>query len=117
MGTGSDIKNDFYYYNAVVNLWTTQPVGPGPAYSRAGFSLNNEVVFVGGMKDTANCEVWAFNVMSETWTQKPDFPVNQFGGIALTINNNVYAGLGKISANAGNNQLWKSNGTLTSWTL
>ena len=118
LGAGSVEKDDFYVYRPVSNLWdNTLPTGPGPAYSRVGFSLNNnEVVYVGGMKDTAKNEVWAYNVSANTWSQKTDFPTKQYGGIAVTIDNNAYVGLGKNTAGVGNTQLWKSNGALTTWT-
>jgi len=51
-----------------------------------------------------------------TWSQKADFPVNQYGGIAVTIDGNAYVGLGKNTAETGNKQLWKSGGLLTTWT-
>ena len=116
LGTGSVEKDDFYVYNPVDNSWHTRPTGPGPAYLRVGFSLNNELVYVGGMKDTAKNEVWAYNVLANSWLQKTDFPTKQYGGIAVTIDNNVYVGLGKNTAGVGNSQLWKSNGALTTWT-
>ena len=115
LGAGSVEKDDFYVYNPVDNSWFQRPTGPGPGYLRAGFSLNNEIVYVGGMKDTAKNEVWAYDVLANSWTQKTDFPTKQYGGIAVTIENNVYAGLGKNTAGVGNTQLWKSNGALTTW--
>jgi N-acetylneuraminic acid mutarotase len=115
LGTGFIEKDDFYVYNTNDNVWVSKTTGPPPAYSRVGFSLYNEIVYVGGMKDTAKNEVWGYNVVSDTWTQKPDFPVNQFGGIAFNINNTVYAGLGKNTTGDGNKQLWKSNGSLSAW--
>ena len=116
LGAGREVKNDFYVYNSMDNLWYPRATGPDSAYSRAGFSLNDEVVYVGGMRDVANDEVWAFNVYTYTWTQKTDFPVHQYGGIAVTIGGNVYVGLGKNTAGNGNKQLWRSSGSLTSWT-
>ena len=115
LGPGKVVKDDFYVYN-LDNLWFPRQKGPDSAYLRAGFSLNNEVVYVGGKRDTANNEVWAYQVSLNTWSQKADFPVNQYGGIALTVNGSAYVGLGKNTAGTGNNQLWKSNGLLTSWT-
>ena len=116
MGNGAVVKNDFYVYNSMGNLWFQRATGPDSAYSRAGFSLNNEVFYVGGMRDTANNEVWAYNVDLNVWSQKPDFPVKQYGGIAVTISGNAYVGLGKNTAGDGNKQLWKSSGGVTSWT-
>ena len=116
LGNGGVVKDDFYGY-AMDNLWVPRTKGPDAAYSRAGFALNNnEVVYVGGKKDTANNEVWAYNVSLDTWSRKADFPVNQYGGIAVTIDGNAYVGLGKNTAGVGNNQLWKSSGGLTGWT-
>ena len=116
-GTGSVARDDFYMYNSENNVWYSRPTGPDSAYSRVGTALNNEVIFIGGIKDTAQNEVWAFNVNTNTWLQQTNFPVNQHGGIAVTINNNVYAGLGKNTLGVGNKQLWKSSGSLSNWTL
>ena len=115
LGVGLDVKDDFYVYN-LDNLWFPRTKGPDAAYSRAGFSLNNnEVVYVGGIKDTANNEVWAYYTNLNTWSQKADFPVSQYGGIALTIDGNAYVGLGKSTSGVGNKQLWRSSGALTNW--
>jgi hypothetical protein len=115
LGSGLVEKDDFYMYDVVSNWWVSKTTGPPPAYSRTGFSLYSEVVYVGGIKDTAKNEVWAYNVNTDIWTQKADFPVSQYGGIAFNIQNNIYAGLGRNTANVGNKQLWKSNGALTAW--
>ena len=116
VGIGGEVKNDFNMYNSWNNLWYSRPTGPDSAYSRVGFSLNDEIIYVGGIKDTANNEVWAYHVNLNTWSQKADFPVNQYGGIAVTIDGNAYVGLGKNTAETGNKQLWKSGGLLTTWT-
>ena len=115
LGVGLDVKDDFYVYNNADNLWFPRSKGPDAAYSRAGFALNNEVFYVGGMKDTANNEVWGYQVYLNMWSQKADFPVNQYGGVALTIDDNVYVGLGKNTSGVGNKQLWRSSGSLTTW--
>lgn len=117
LAAGSVAKDDFYCYETTSNFWLPRAIGPPPAHSRAGFSLNNEIVYVGGMKDTAKNEVWAYNENTDTWIQKTDFPVSQYGGIAVTIGNNVYAGLGRNTTNVGNTQLWRSSGSLTTWIL
>jgi hypothetical protein len=116
LGIGSNVKDDFYVYNTVDNSWVPRTTGPGPAYSRAGLSLTNEIVYGGGMNNMALNEVWAYDVYYHTWMQKSNFPVSQYGGIALTIDNEVYAGLGKNTSGVGNKQLWKSSGALTNWT-
>ena len=115
-GAGSVDKNDFSMYNAASNWWNPRPTGPPPGHSRVGFALNNEVVYVGGIQGgIAKDEVWGYNVNTDTWTLKTNFPVSQHGGIAVNINNTIYAGLGKNTAGVGYTQLWKSNGALTAW--
>jgi len=109
-------KNDFYQYNAVSNMWYAMPTGPDSSYLRAGFMWNNMACYAGGMSDTAKCEVWAFNISTNTWVQMNDFPAKQYGGIALVINNDIYAGLGKGTDNVCNKTLWKSS-DLTTWTV
>ncbi|MDR2763648.1 MAG: hypothetical protein LBB90_01275 [Tannerella sp.] len=109
-------QNAFMRYNTSTNMWYIYPVGPDSAYSRAGFQFMDKVCFLGGMKDTAKNEVWAFDVFPpNVWSQKADFPVAQYGGIAVNIRDTIYAGLGKNTAEVCNKQLWKSS-DLTVWT-
>ncbi|MDR2232323.1 MAG: hypothetical protein LBE56_04265 [Tannerella sp.] len=112
----SNAIDSFYVYYSIENSWFKRSSGPSAAYSRVGTSLNSEVIYIGGMNITAKKEVWAYNVFTDTWTQKPDFPVNQYGGVAVKIGDNIYAGLGKNDAGVGNNQLWESSGALSTWT-
>jgi hypothetical protein len=118
-GIGSDYRprNDFVRYSDG-NMWySIVPRTPGPdsAYLRAGFLLDDDVCFVGGMNDAALKEVWAYNVPANTWSQKNDFPEEQYGGIAVTVGDTVYAGLGKNTAGVCNKALWRSS-DLTAWT-
>ncbi|MDR0794605.1 MAG: hypothetical protein LBE79_00895 [Tannerella sp.] len=115
MDSGSNVVDSFYVHTSD-NFWYPRTVGPPPAHSRTGSSLGNEVVYVGGMKDTAKNEVWVYHVNLDSWSQKADFPVNQYGGFAATIGNSVYAGLGKNTSGVGYKQLWKAGGGFDSWT-
>jgi N-acetylneuraminic acid mutarotase len=116
IGSESEKRNDFSRYDSPRNMWFSMPVGPDSSYLRAGFLLGTEICFVGGMKDTAKNEVWAYEVGLGAWSQKVDFPIRQYGGIAVNINDTVYAGLGKSTTGICNRTLWKSSATLTTWT-
>lgn len=109
-------QNTFLRYNAGSNMWYIYPAGPDSAYSRRGFQFMDKVCFLGGMKDSARNEVWTFDVFPpNVWLQMADFPVAQYGGIAVNINDTIYAGLGKNTAEVCNRQLWKSS-DLDAWT-
>ncbi|MDR1455240.1 MAG: hypothetical protein LBJ01_06280 [Tannerella sp.] len=109
-------QNAFLRYNTGSNMWYIHSVGPDSAHSRAGFQFEEKVCFLGGMKDSAMNDVWAFDVYPpDNWSRKADFPTAQYGGIAVNIGDTVYAGLGKNTADMCNRQLWKSS-DLTVWT-
>ncbi|MDR2138937.1 MAG: hypothetical protein LBP50_05260 [Tannerella sp.] len=109
-------QNVFMRYNTNTNMWYIYPAGPDSAYSRTGFQFMDKVCYLGGMKDTAKNEVWAFDVFPpNVWSQKADFPVAQYGGIAVNMDDTVYAGLGKSTDEVCNRRLWKSS-DLTVWT-
>ncbi|MDR3268764.1 MAG: hypothetical protein LBT83_06825 [Tannerella sp.] len=116
LGRDYEKKNDFYRYTSSNNMWYPMPVGPDSSYLRAGFLLENEICFVGGIKDTAKNEVWAFDVNLNGWSQKAEFPTQQYGGLAVNIDNTIYAGMGKGSLGVCNKTLWKSSDGLISWT-
>lgn len=121
-GFGEDDKymNDFYEYSAgLINVWSNKLNGPpDPAYSRVGVTLEDAAYFIGGMGDTVKNEVWSYDITSDVWVQKPDFPVKQCGGIALNVGNEVYAGMGKDRVGDGicNKTIWKLNADLSTWT-
>jgi N-acetylneuraminic acid mutarotase len=109
-------SDDFHQYVPANNTWFSLPKGPDSAYLRTGITLGNEVCYFGGMKDVAKDDVWAFHVISSTWTQRPAFPAAQYGGIALRIDSAVYVGLGKNTSGECNKTLWESTDELTTWT-
>jgi hypothetical protein len=115
MGSEYEKKNDFYRYNSTMNMWYPMPAGPDSSYLRAGCLLEDEICFIGGMKDTAKNEVWAFDVSLNGWSQKAEFPTLQYGGIAVNIGDTIYAGLGKSTAGICNKTLWASADGLVSW--
>lgn len=112
------LLDDFRRYRSspTINNWDDRTKGPDAAYSRVGVILEDIAWYIGGVGSTLKKEVWNYHFTSDTWVQKPDFPVEQFGGIALNIDGQIYAGLGKDISETCNNTLWKLNGDLSGWT-
>ncbi|MDH6533456.1 hypothetical protein D0T51_00475 [Parabacteroides sp. 52] len=98
--------NDFYSYNSNLNTWDEVSVSgqkPDPLfYSLSCSKGTNFVYLIGGLRkdpvshvDTIIKDVWEYSIDHRTWTLKPSFPEGQYGGIAFTVDNVIYAGLGK----------------------
>jgi hypothetical protein len=79
-------------------------------------SLNsNGIFYIGGKKDTVVQNVWNYRVDINTWSKKTDFPVKQYGGIAVNLNGIIYAGMGKDDSNVCNASLWQTEDAATTW--
>ena len=110
MAADRKARNDFYQYNSWSNTWydRSTAIRPDSSYLSVGFALNDSICYVGGRKDTVKNEVWMYEVSANTWKRQPDFPVQQYGGIAVTIGNTAYVGLGKNGSGVFNKGLWKT---------
>jgi N-acetylneuraminic acid mutarotase len=122
---GFDMDNNYtnamHRYLPNQNRWehvsATSFVGPDPMHSSASSSINTSAYFVGGYRDSILNEVWWFNTYLHEWERKPNFPIKQYNGIAVTINEVVYAGLGQTSADGtvSSSTLWSSFGNFYIW--
>ncbi|MGP1420348.1 MAG: Kelch repeat-containing protein [Tannerella sp.] len=110
MAADRKARNDFYQYNSWSNTWydRSTAIRPDSSYLSVGFALNDSICYVGGRKDTVKNEVWMYEISANTWKRQPDFPVQQYGGIAVTIGNTAYVGLGKNGSGVFNKGLWKT---------
>ncbi|MDR1500103.1 MAG: hypothetical protein LBI58_03895 [Tannerellaceae bacterium] len=114
--------NEMYSYLPNQNRWeaVTTVNTPDPLHSATGVAIGNSAgsnaYFIGGMRDTIVGEVWNFNTFTRAWEAKTAFPVRQYGGIAVTADGMVYAGLGlsNTSGTVSNKKLWAS-ASLDSW--
>jgi hypothetical protein len=114
-GNGN-ITPGLYYYNARINEWTEKNPGADTLYRTAGCEYGNSILYVGGKRDTVKRDVWIFDVVSDSWEKKPDFPVRQYGGIAVALNGVIYVGMGWDDQDVCNGSLWTTSDFAATWT-
>jgi hypothetical protein len=115
----SNYTNTMFRYLPNQNRWEyiSTSFGPDPMHSAASSSISTSAYFVGGYRDSVLNEVWRFDTYLHGWERKTNFPVKQYNGIAVTINEVVYAGLGQTSADGtvSTHRLWSSFGSFNTW--
>ncbi|MDR2389330.1 MAG: hypothetical protein LBD89_06065, partial [Tannerellaceae bacterium] len=120
---GFDGSNNYtdamYRYLPNQNRWEHIPTsfGPTPMHSCVSSAISTSAYFVGGYRDSLLNDVWRFDTYLYGWERKADFPIKQYNGIAVTINEVVYAGLGQTSADGtvSTHRLWSSFGSFNTW--
>ncbi|MDR1980317.1 MAG: hypothetical protein LBQ39_01695 [Tannerellaceae bacterium] len=114
-------SNKMYWYDAGKNEWDEKQVLNGPAayHSGVGASFGMYVYFVGGRRDTITNEFWSYMPVFNYWERKANFPEKQYGGVAVAINDTIFAGLGVVNPDNGEttDKLWKTYGALDHWEL
>jgi FlaG/FlaF family flagellin (archaellin) len=104
--------NKLYQYTPSFNQWDSIPIAgmwPEAVHSAAGTPFYDLACFIGGnRKGVASNEVWAYNPLYESWERRPNFPVGIQKGIAISIQNKLYAGLGYTGASGAEyeRRLW-----------
>jgi hypothetical protein len=114
-GYDGNAKNGLYRYDIPENEWESLPVTTDSVYLTLGCSNSSGIFYIGGKKDTVLQNVWNYRVDMRTWSRKTDFPVKQYGGIAVNLNGTIYAGMGKDDANLCNASLWSTEDGATTW--
>lgn len=119
------VSNDLYFYSALFNIWENmtekQQNKPQGIYHAANCVQDGKAFVVGGCtaQERTNAQVWSFDIETSCWTQKPDFPIAQYGGIALSVDNAIYAGLGIVNQDIASpnysRQLWSSSDGAITW--
>ncbi|MGM9758959.1 MAG: hypothetical protein ACI30I_02440, partial [Parabacteroides sp.] len=107
----NEAKKEFYMFSASDNRWISYIVpetGPDSLYSAVACLSSNGFYMIGGMDKTnePTDDVWRFTL--NNWTRLSSFPQAQSGGIALFVNDVVYAGMGN-TGNGGDKKLWASS--------
>ncbi|MBK5285580.1 MAG: T9SS type A sorting domain-containing protein, partial [Bacteroidia bacterium] len=104
------------------NTWTNNGYIPGSLFSRQGavaFALNNKGYIAFGQDInpvTHNyvmlTDIWEYNPVGNTWTQKPSFPDHyRYGASTFVINNKAYITGGNDSNGVSTNDTWEFDGT------
>jgi N-acetylneuraminic acid mutarotase len=117
----NDVRsNDMYRYLPNQNRWELIPTTntPHPLHSAAGAAVGSQIYLIGGSRDSILNEVWTFNPYMDSWEAGITFPVKQYGGIAVTLNNVIYAGLGlsNTSGTVSSKKLWSLAYGADAWT-
>ena len=114
-----DEKPGIYEYNVFLNHWYYHN-GPDLAIvSQAlGYAYSSSIFYIGGWSgDTLRQDVWSYTPSLGTWEKKTDFPVKQYGGVAVTIENIAYAGMGSNASHISNQNLWTTSDGAATWDL
>jgi N-acetylneuraminic acid mutarotase len=109
--------------------WTDMPPLPHTLYAPASFTIGNDIYVVSGVAVSEyltgfpvimSHEVWGFNTVSNTWTQKGNFPGTAvYEPSAFTIGNYGYVvnGWDSTGSNQGSpNNTWQYDPTNDTWT-
>lgn len=119
----STLNHNLYSYSAYDNKWNSvTTTGPSPKGTFRSASCSNEDIayIIAGRRDTLTNEVWTFNMSTSQWGSKPKFPIKQYAGLSVVINNQVYAGLGIVNQSgiypSYTKKLWSSDLSVSTWT-
>lgn len=112
---------EFYKYKVSLNEWEILPPFPGtPRWSAKAIVQSKGAVtygyVIGGRTTNAILnEVWRYNINSGQWQQIENFPTSQYGGIVLSKNDTIFAGLGQTGESTSTKTLWISSGDMSTW--
>ena len=109
--------------------WTHMPSLGQTLYGTASFTIGSTIYVIGGWKVSViqhggypvplSQKVYAFNTVTNTWSQKNDFPgTATYGASAVTVGNYAYIVNGWDSTGSGNgpNTTWQYDPSNDSWT-
>jgi len=131
IGTGIDtaeaVLKDLWQYDPTLDTWTQKADLPGEARRDAiGFSLGNKGYIGTGINNNASflgnklADFYEYDPLSNSWTQKANFPGNGGFGIyfatAFTVDSKGYVCGGKNGPNTYSNQLWEYKPSIDQWT-
>jgi N-acetylneuraminic acid mutarotase len=131
VGTGVDtaevVHNDFWSYHPATDSWTQVADLPStPRRNAIAFSVNN-IGYVGTGMDSITAsnggntlaDMWAYDPVTNTWTQKADYPGNGGQGVyfatAFSVNNKGYVCCGKVGSANYISEFWEYKPLTDSW--
>ncbi|MBL7767317.1 MAG: T9SS type A sorting domain-containing protein [Chitinophagaceae bacterium] len=120
----SDYGKEFWEYNQVTDTWTQKADFPGDArHSASGFGIGTKGYLICGNVTTATSdygkEFWEYNQVTDTWTQKTDFPGNtRHSATGFGIGTKGYLVCGNVSSASSDfgKEFWEYNQSTDTWT-
>ena len=93
-----EVSNDLHYYRSYDNTWVKLKTnGPMPTHSAVAAVIDYTFYLVGGKHDDGlSKEVWLYVPVVRTWLKQIDFPIAQYGGMVVNVDDILYAGLGMV---------------------
>lgn len=105
------------------DLWIPKPdLGDGSSsMKRTGavsFTINGKVyIGLGKNGSTYHQDLWMYDTISETWTQKADFVgIGRIGAFSMVMNNKAIIGTGELAGGSRTNTVYKYEPGSNSWT-
>jgi N-acetylneuraminic acid mutarotase len=132
VGTGVDtaetVKKDFWAYDPSMDAWTqVADFGGVPRRNAIAFSVNNQGYVGTGMSNavsslgTTLADIWSYNALTNTWTQKSSYPGNLGSGIyfatAFSVDGKGYICGGKKGPANYSDELWEYKPSTDSWSM
>ncbi len=100
------------------DLWIPQNNLGGLQRSGAvSFSINGKIyIALGKDGSTYHSDLWQYDTISETWTQKANYPGGgRAGAFAFVMNNKAIAGTGEIAGGSRTNSVYKYEPVSNTW--
>lgn len=120
--------NDLQEYDPTADVWTTKNNMPGSNTSRTAgvaFVINGKAYLGLGVQDfnsfsptpTYLTDLWEYDAINDTWTQKANFPDSGRGEVAVFVaNKKAYLIGGTTGGNKYSNDTWEYNPATDQWT-
>lgn len=118
VSASGNIFNDFWMYDPLTNTWTSKATIPLATFRSAGVSCNSKGYMIGGATSWAPIgNIYEYSPTLNSWTPKNTFPGIAGGreaGVATSINNKIYFGLGKDDSYF-QNDWWEFSPIANTW--
>ena len=119
-GTGSRKFSDFWSFNRYANRWEKYFEVAGARAGAIGLTLGNSgYIFTGGFWFEPKRDVWAFDAVNNSWSQKADFegePRARSAGFAIGSKAYIGVGSGGVYGHIYLNDFWEYDAETNKWT-
>ena len=97
--TPTDYLNDWWEFNTISEQWTRKADFPGEARNYQMVSVHeNQIIMLGGQNEEGQPlgDFWRYNPTTNEWKELSPYPPGpRFDGVIYSIQDKIYAGLGK----------------------